>query len=133
MPWKTKTYRPPHAQAERAGTARQYDQSSERVESHRFYTSKRWRRFRKLLLARNPICQMCGEVVATQVHHDAARRDRPDLAFCDANMIAACGPCHSRVEAKRRAGGAAQISDRCDRLTARQKKHEFSRKNSYDR
>ena len=71
-----------------------------------FYSSRKWRRFRHWYLARNALCRHCmagGQAKAAEhVHHDKARKDHPELAFDEANMVALCASCHSKEEAARR-------------------------------
>ncbi len=79
---------------------REHDLYVQRPERDGFYQSARWRRFRKLILAEQPICVACeasGRVVpATDVDHIEPRLARPDLAFEPTNCQALCHGCHSR-------------------------------------
>jgi 5-methylcytosine-specific restriction endonuclease McrA len=63
--------------------------------SGRPYDLRRWRRIRKLQLAREPLCRMCGRT-ATDVDHIRPLADGG--AFDDpANLRSLCHECHSRV------------------------------------
>lgn len=53
-----------------------------------------WERFRKMYLARHPVCNDCGRL-ATEVHHVAKVKDRPDLKLVEANCMGLCKPCHT--------------------------------------
>ena len=57
----------------------------------------RWRQLRRLVLLRDPICKICGQVPSTEADHKVPRRqggtDTPD------NLQGACKPCHSRKTA----------------------------------
>lgn len=62
----------------------------------------RWRKVRRMKLARQPLCEACLEhghtVAATDVHHIVAKRrgggDR------DANLQSLCHSCHSKLTAQ---------------------------------
>lgn len=61
-----------------------------------FYSTTRWQKIRKLKLARNPICEVCQKMFATQVHHLEKARDRPDLRFSMENLQSICHWCHAK-------------------------------------
>ena len=71
-----------------------------------FYSLKRWRTVRRLVLARSPCCAECeraGRVKpANEVHHIEDRRQRPDLAYTASNLEALCASCHRRETNRRR-------------------------------
>ena len=64
-----------------------------------FYSSRRWVRYRKAFLAKNPLCMRClpkGLIgAATIVHHKIERLDDPTLAWAWSNFEALCSPCHT--------------------------------------
>lgn len=74
--------------------------STNRAEALRFYTSRRWRSFRALVLSGQPLCVECqrnGRIEpATELDHIVPRRLRPDLAFEIANVQGLCKSHHSR-------------------------------------
>lgn len=94
------TYKPTKPQRLSESTAKQYKHGDP------FYSSRKWRRFRRWYLARNPLCVEClkqNETKAAEhVHHDKPRKDYPALAFDETNMEALCHSCHSKLEAERR-------------------------------
>lgn len=75
--------------------------------THYFYTSRTWRRKRKVILDRdNNECQLCKEngkvTIGTKedsliVHHIQELKDRPDLCLTDSNLLAVCRDCHENV------------------------------------
>lgn len=57
--------------------------------------TNRWKRFRRAVLARYPVCEGCGCMrCATEVHHVQRVTRRPDLAFELDNVQALCHDCH---------------------------------------
>lgn len=58
------------------------------------YATKRWRALRARKLERNPICERCGNYLATDVHHLHGITDDP---YDPANLEALCHACHSRI------------------------------------
>ena len=58
-----------------------------------------WRKFRKTFLYCNPLCADCRRV-ATEVHHIAKVRDRPDLRLDVNNCMPLCKSCHSKRTAR---------------------------------
>lgn len=72
------------------------------------YSTKRWRILRRRKLTANPICEACGEVLATEVDHVKPIEDggRP---YSLANLSSLCSPCHGRktnAEVRARTYGA---------------------------
>ena len=59
---------------------------------------RRWRRLRRMVLAREPLCRVCGEkgmlTPATQVDHIVPLADGGDNAF--ENLQSLCATCHSQ-------------------------------------
>ena len=60
---------------------------------------RRWKKIRDIFLAKHPLCQQCqlaGRLTpATEVHHIKPVVDGGTDA--DANLMALCKPCHSRI------------------------------------
>jgi 5-methylcytosine-specific restriction protein A len=104
MPTAPKTFRPAHAQKAK----RDYETSEERQADKRFYASAAWRRFRKWVLQREPLCRRCKaegrDEAAEHVHHVKSRKTHPDLAFNESNVEPLCEPHHSAEEMARRNG-----------------------------
>jgi 5-methylcytosine-specific restriction protein A len=92
-------YCPDHAH--HAGdTTRSYDFHKRDAASKQFYNSREWQSARSVKLARDPVCERCGRVLATAVHHIVEVRDvrqtRPDLLTADTNLQSICNGCHAR-------------------------------------
>jgi 5-methylcytosine-specific restriction protein A len=95
--------RPPrHVQAwervERRAIARQ------RGSSTALGYDRAWQRFRAWMLHVRPLCQDCAAtgltVAASEVHHVAKIRDRPDLRLDPTNVMCLCEACHSTRTAR---------------------------------
>lgn len=73
--------------------------------------AKRWGRCRRMVLKRNPLCvdpygwhKDDGRVVlASQVDHILALRERPDLAYVLENLQGLCTRCHATKSQEERA------------------------------
>ena len=71
-----------------------------------FYVSDRWRRLRRMVLAKHPICadpfnrHVQGSILAVDVDHKVPRLQRPDLELSVANLEALCHGCHSKKTRK---------------------------------
>ena len=78
-----------------------------RREDIKFYTSRPWRRVRRLKLAMQPLCEVClsiGLVVpASHVDHIVAIHDGGEPLDLD-NLQSLCASCHSRKTASRDRG-----------------------------
>ncbi|KKL05097.1 hypothetical protein LCGC14_2609460 [marine sediment metagenome] len=63
---------------------------------------RRWRKLRKIVLARDPICMTCQEAPSTEVDHIIPRRPEQHAAdVTEEELQGLCKPCHSsktRVE-----------------------------------
>lgn len=78
-------------------TAERKAYDAERGSSARRGYGHRWRKLRKLILARDPICRICGEQASTDVDHVVPRRrGGRDTA---ANLQGLCASCHARKTA----------------------------------
>ena len=92
MPWKAPSDRQSQT---KAATNRPGDP---------FYSSARWRKFRKWFLAQHPLCadifgfhlEASATVAAAEVDHILDRKANPYLAFDEDNCRALCKKCHSR-------------------------------------
>jgi 5-methylcytosine-specific restriction enzyme A len=67
-----------------------------------FYSSKRWNRARKKVLARdNYLCQRCYKkgllTPAEVVHHIDHLRKAPGKVLDESNLISVCSACHNKV------------------------------------
>ena len=66
-----------------------------------------WRKLRRMVLNRNPLCAECG-AIATEVDHIVPRKNGGENV--DSNLRALCKPCHSRKtmrETRRRHGNGS--------------------------
>lgn len=68
-------------------------------ERAKFYSSKRWRAYRKAKLAKTPLCERCrarGIIrAANTVHHKVERLINPKLTFAWDNLESVCASCHT--------------------------------------
>jgi 5-methylcytosine-specific restriction endonuclease McrA len=81
------------------------EEKPKRVE-HRGSAAKRgydrtWRRCRKMVLNRQPLCKDCGCPLLDQprkahVHHKHKLRDAPEKRLDPDNLIAICDACHAK-------------------------------------
>ena len=71
-------------------------------------TSWRWRRLRRAILAREPLCRTClagGDTrEAEELDHIKPLAKRPDLAWAPSNLQPLCRPCHSAKTAHESGG-----------------------------
>lgn len=74
-------------------------------EKHRLYASKEWQALRLLKLQEHPMCQRCGRVLATEVHHvesfmskstPQARREACLYVDLD-KLMSLCSECHKAI------------------------------------
>lgn len=77
-----------------------FDLSMTEVEKAVFYTSSKWKRFRKRILIRDDYtCQRCkryGRLTpAREVHHIKHLEDFPELAYDPQNCVSLCRACHN--------------------------------------
>lgn len=66
----------------------------------RLINSRTWRKFRRFMLERFPVCQDCGRVAAREVHHVRGLADHPEDWLDGQWCRCLCTPCHS-VRTKR--------------------------------
>jgi len=62
-----------------------------------------FRALKEIVLQRFPFCVMCGDDNYRHVHHIKTRREFPELAFEETNLITLCRSCHSRIKGKEKA------------------------------
>jgi 5-methylcytosine-specific restriction endonuclease McrA len=85
--------------------------------SDRRYSTARWQRLRKAVLAHyGHVCQLQGPRCtgyATTVHHRVPSSQAPELFWEPSNLVAACGACNygggARVQADNRRRRTAQL------------------------
>jgi 5-methylcytosine-specific restriction protein A len=116
----------PRSHSQRLGRReadRAYDQTQRRLDpalaaAKRLRSSLRWRRVRARVLARSPLCAdpegrhaASGRIAAAvEVDHIQGLRQRPDLAFDEANLQPLCHACHARKTAQERPEGPGRAS-----------------------
>jgi len=65
----------------------------------------RWRKVRRIVLAKHPLCQRCQQAgrtrLATEVHHIRPIREAPGLAYDPVNLMPLCRQCHDEIEPER--------------------------------
>ena len=66
-----------------------------------FHCTKQWRKKRRYILQRDGYrCQICKRyginTDAKIVHHIQEVEERPDLKFCNDNLISLCPSCHNK-------------------------------------
>jgi 5-methylcytosine-specific restriction endonuclease McrA len=77
-------------------------------ERNSFYARKHWAMVRRCKLLANPICELCNERLANEVHHrtpleqGAAEYDRE-------NLVSTCKPCHSRETRREHSTGVGRV------------------------
>lgn len=93
MPSRPKSFRPS------SGESRRKPDRAE-LERKKFYNSTPWKRLRRIILGRDPLCHDCrleGKLVAAlHVHHVEERLKRPDLALDPGNLISLCSAHHTK-------------------------------------
>ena len=82
---------------------REYNRGRKDNPFYKLYSSKAWRKVRKVKLAMDPLCERCKMKgllkPATEVHHRIAVRDGGDPFDVD-RLESLCKPCHSRESAE---------------------------------
>lgn len=72
-----------------------------RVKRHSLYTTPEWRKLRKLIIARDPICTWCGIKPSTQADHVMHAPD--NARFYDPTIIVgACRSCNMQRAGRER-------------------------------
>lgn len=75
---------------------------------HRGYTGPRHRRFRRLVLQRDPLCALCGAIATVADHWPMSRQALTDLGRNPDDPAcgrALCHRCHSRETGRLQPGG----------------------------
>lgn len=71
--------------------------------SQEIYNTDRWKKLRKAKLMLNPVCEICGKELATQVHHkDSFLKyenllKRKEVAYDFDNLQSLCELCHIKL------------------------------------
>jgi hypothetical protein len=77
------------------GHARRNERDRKDPRARRVYDSKKWRLTRRRKLSMSPICERCGEELATEVHHVGGVLD--DDTFDLSRLESLCARCHGEV------------------------------------
>lgn len=64
------------------------------------YNNPKWKSLQQQQLRANPVCQLCGQAQATEVHHVIPHRGNEDLFYDPSNLISLCHNCHSEETRK---------------------------------
>ena len=112
MPTRPTTYRPPFAQSAKAQTQRAYDRrradDPRLAAAARFRNAAAWQKLRAHFIAVHPICGVCGNALAQQVHHLEPIGKRPDLALDWDNLAPVCSACHAACNSVERRGESTE-------------------------
>lgn len=66
-----------------------------------FYSSSRWQKLRRFMLATHPFCAVCQRVLATELDHIvSATEDKPELWYDTDNLQTICRACHAEKTAR---------------------------------
>lgn len=72
------------------------------LEISKLRSSQRWKNCRRSILLAVPVCEVCGEHAAVEVHH--IHLATVDNMFVSNNLAALCSDCHERIHAAMRRG-----------------------------
>lgn len=67
-----------------------------------WYHTPAHRRWRKLVLQRDKICQMCKRKPATEAHHIKSLENYPGLALDLNNGMGVCWSCHEKTKKRKK-------------------------------
>ena len=76
------------------------EMTESKKKSQEIYNTNRWQKLRKAKLMANPVCEICGKELATQVHHkDSFLKyenilKRKEVAYNFDNLQSLCEWCH---------------------------------------
>jgi len=100
-------YCPAHL-GESARLEREFDRSR-RTGTRLLYSTTRWEQVRREVIARDPVCNLCGMRASAVAHHKKRAQTyavgNPDLFFDVSNLEGVCKPCHD-AETSREVGFA---------------------------
>ena len=81
---------------------RAYALRPERRQAQAHYQTTAWRQLRAQVLARDPICKLCGRAPSTEADHKTPKAQGGQDTM--ENLQGACKPCHSRKTVQRNGG-----------------------------
>ena len=79
------------------------EMTDSKKKSQEIYNTNRWQKLRKAKLMANPVCEICGKELATQVHHkDSFLKyenilKRKEVAYNFDNLQSLCEWCHIKL------------------------------------
>ena len=80
--------------------------TAKQEERAKWYAKTEWRKLRKIKLQQNPICEICGEKLAEQVHHKVSfmkgttDEEKLSLLLDYDNLQSICPTCHQHIHNK---------------------------------
>ena len=74
-----------------------------RAEQAAVYADARWAKVRKVVLARDVVCQRCGTDQDLEVHHVWGWEDE-EMRYDPEGLLTLCEACHPKVDRARRDG-----------------------------
>lgn len=75
-------------------------------ERAKYYAKTEWRKLRKIKLQQDLVCEVCGEAIATQVHHKisfltgGSEEEKTSLLLDFENLMSICPTCHQHIHNK---------------------------------
>lgn len=87
-----------YCESHSGGSDNASDRSHEAQERKKHYSTERWKRVRKRVLRRDPVCQMCEERPAEEVDHITPLAEGGDDSM--ENLQGLCESCHSKKTIK---------------------------------
>lgn len=92
----------------RCDTHRKQADRARGTSKERGYDTPGHRKFRRLVLKRDPVCVLCGAVATVADHHPLSRRDLEAQGLNPNDPAAGrglCKPCHDKSTARAQPGG----------------------------
>lgn len=80
--------------------------TAKQEERAKWYAKTQWRKLRKIKLQQDPVCEVCGEQLATQVHHKVSfmkgtsDEEKLSLLLDYDNLQSICPTCHQHIHNK---------------------------------
>ena len=80
--------------------------TAKQEERAKWYAKTEWRKLRKIKLQQDPVCEVCGEQLATQVHHKVSfmkgntEEEKFSLLLDYDNLQSICPTCHQHIHNK---------------------------------
>lgn len=80
--------------------------TAKQEERAKWYAKTEWRKLRKIKLMSDPVCEVCNEQLATQVHHKVSfltggnEEEKLSLLLDYDNLQSICPTCHQHIHNK---------------------------------